>query len=388
MPLSTADLKTLESHFEQGGVDQVLDFLEQRFRVEHSYFKLFEVLKMRCRHRLGLSLTYGPESESLTEPQQRQLEDGLLAACRDVGTQLMHHGQLAEGWMYLHPVGDRDLNESLIRSLTVTEDNLETILEIAFHQAAAPSYGYQLLIEHFGTCNAITTFDTQAHRFEKHQQQAMAEMLVQQLYRELCLSLVSVLERERQTATEPNHLTAILAEHPWLIEGGAFHIDTTHLASVMRIARVIEKPAELMKALELANYGHRLHPDFQYPSAPPFEDTYPDHAHFFRALLGQRVDEAVAHFRAKCESVDPNQHGTVAWETLANFLTRVGRRSEAIKVVADHVIGHNEPLGIAPQLLDIPETSDQWREVQNVCTIQGDLLGTAVAMLKSSTDQS
>ena len=36
------------------GVLATLDLLETHFRREKDFFRLFEVLKLRCRHKLGL----------------------------------------------------------------------------------------------------------------------------------------------------------------------------------------------------------------------------------------------------------------------------------------------------------------------------------------------
>ena len=121
---------------------------------------------MRVRRQLGLSVLYQETPDELDGDQQRQLEDGLLAACREVGTLLVKSGELQQGWMYLQPVGDRTLNEKLIRSIPITDDNIDALIETSVSQGAAPEYGYELLLKHYGTCNGITTFDTQAGMFD------------------------------------------------------------------------------------------------------------------------------------------------------------------------------------------------------------------------------
>ena len=114
----------------ESGVDKSFDFLEQRFRHDKDYFKLFEVLKMRCRNRLGLPIVYSQQPDDLSEEQQRQLEDGLLDACREVGTLFFESGQFQEGWMYLQPVGDKALTEKLFRSIEPDEENADALIDI------------------------------------------------------------------------------------------------------------------------------------------------------------------------------------------------------------------------------------------------------------------
>ena len=365
------------------GVAASLNFLEQRFRADKKFFQLFEVLKMQCRHRLGLPLIYGTRPDELDEERQRQLEDVLLAACTEIGTLLIANGQLEQGWMYLQPVGNRALIEKVIRDIPVDSENIGTVIEIAVSQGAAPVYGFGLLMEHYGTCNAITTIDTQGMRFDQPTQKGMAELLLRHLYRELCANLHRLIERSEKSTADPTSLAGLLTEHSWLIEGGAHHIDATHLASVMRIARVVDETDDLRRALELANYGSGLQADFQYASPAPFEQTYPDHQFFYAGLLGHDTPAAIQHFTAKCHSVDPERFGGVALETLADFLMRVGRTDAAIAVLTEQLLGKHEPLGIAPQIFQLAETPDQLAVVQKYFLQNEDLLSFGISLLQA-----
>ena len=365
------------------GVEASLNFLEQRFRTDKKFFQLFEVLKMQCRHRLGLPLIYGTRPDELDEERQRQLEDALLAGCSEIGTLLIANGQLEQGWMYLQPVGNRALIESVIRDIPVDSENIGTVIEIAVSQGAAPVYGFGLLMEHYGTCNAITTIDTQGMRFDQPTQKGMAELLLRHLYRELCANLHRLIDRSGKSTAASTSLAGLLTEHPWLIEGGAHHIDATHLASVMRIARVVDETDDLRRALELANYGSSLQADFQYASPAPFEQTYPDHQFFYAGLLGHDLPAAIQHFTAKCQSVDSERFGGVAFETLADFLMRVGQTDAAIAVLTEQLLGKHEPLGIAPQIFQLAETPDQLAVVQKYFLQNEDLLSFGISLLQA-----
>jgi hypothetical protein len=383
MPEPTSSFEKITRLAQTDGTPEILDYLEQKFRTEKEFFQLFEVLKMRCRHRLGLPLTYGDVPDDLDEASQRRLEDGLLEACGEVGTLLVEDGELDAGWMYLQPLNDRGYVEKVIRSIPIHEENLDRLIEITVSQGAAPAYGYRLLMNHYGTCNAITTFDTQALRFDRSTQKSMAEELLRHVYGELCSNLISMVERQNETVSDSSQLSAILAEHPWLVEDGAHHIDATHLASVVRIARVVDQRDDLERALELCGYGVSLHPDFQYASPIPFEATYPDHQQFFSGLLGTNVEAAIQHFQKKCETIDSQQHGSVAWETLVDFLVRLGKNRQAIEILTTEVLGKFEPLGIAPQIFQIAQSPNELVIAREFFRTQDDLLGFAVSILKS-----
>ncbi len=368
---------------EESGLEKALDFLEHHFRRDKSYFKLFEVLKMRCRNRLKLPLIYTQQPDDLDESEQRKLEDGLLDACREIGTLFFKSGQFQEGWMYLQPVGDKELSDKLVRSITPDEENIDGLIDVTITQGAAPGYGFRLLLNHYGTCNGITTFDTQAGRFDLATQKQMAHELLNHIYKELTENVRNAVQKNgEELAAEPlGSLGELMDSIPHLTDGGAHHIDTTHLASLMRIARAVDEPADLKKVSELARYGSHLHEDFQYPGSPPFEDTYVDYGFYYNALLGHDVDAAIAHFENKTKTHDADQVGPIAEETLVDLLVRLGRNDEAVTIMTERLLGKHEPLGIAPQPFEVANTPETRARMKAFYETQEDLLGFAVSIL-------
>ncbi len=395
--MSSTSFEELQRLADTSGVEQSLDFLEHQFRRDKEYFKLFEVLKIRCRHLLGLPLIYSRQPDDLDETQQRKLEDGLLGACREIGTLFFKAGQFQEGWMYLQPVGDKSLNEKLVRSIMPDEENIDALIDMTVSQGAAPAYGYRLLLQHYGTCNGITTFDTQAMRFDRHTQKKMARVLLNHIYDELTENVRYAIRqtpdenpttgdqasasKESPSDSRPASLMELMDRHQELTNGGAHHIDTTHLASVMRIARLVDDPEDLRKAYELAIYGSRLHADFQYPGSPPFEETYVDHGYYFGSLLGRDVDAAISHFENKTRTLDADELGPVAEETLVDLLVRLGRNDDAITVMTERLLGKYESLGIAPPPLEIANSPESLKRLRQFYEANGDLLGFAVSVL-------
>lgn len=368
---------------QESGTSAALEFLERHFREENEYFKLFEVLKMQCRQRLGLALMYSQQPDDLNEKQQRELEDGLLDACRDVGTLLLQSGKLQEGWMYLQPIGDHELTDRLIRAIEPNEDNLDLLVDVAVSQGAAPVYGFGLLLEHYGTCNGITTFDTQAAQMPGPIRKGMAEVLLRHLYRELTGNIRHATQDGEQESGGPEGLAELMQTNPQLTADGAHHIDTTHLASVMRIARLVDDPADLKRAVELAEYGGRLAEEYRYPGNPPFEETYVDHRFFYSALLGENVDAAIGHFEQKIETVDSEQFGPIAEETLVDFLVRLGRNDQAMSVVIKRMReGKHESMGGAPGPMEIANSRELLGTLNEYYREEGDLLGYGMTELQ------
>ena len=78
---------------------------------------------------------------------------------------------------------------------------------------------------------------------------------------------------------------------------------------------------------------------------PPFEKIFDDHGIYLRALLGQDVDSAIAHFQAKLDEADERtaKPTVPAAQTLVNLLVHgSGRLDAAIDVASQHLAGFSE----------------------------------------------
>jgi hypothetical protein len=380
MTMDSTVFEQLVAAQQDGGPEKVLEVLAQRLRAEKRYHELFEALKMRVRRRVGLP-------DNLTDEQRDGLEDGLLEACREVGLLLLKDGSVREGWMYLRPLGDRQLALSAIQSIPADEENLEEMIEVTLHEGVDPERGFQLVLENYGTCNAITTYESLIAQRPKNERQAAAGMLVQQLHRELTQSLRA--DIGRQEGKEPAETTVgeLVADRDWLFGDFAYHIDTTHLASTVRFARILTQPDLLRLALDLTEYGRRLSTQFQYKGEEPFADIYPAHALYFRALLGDDVDPAVTYFRDKAQQLDASQVGTAAVETYVDLLVRLGRYQEAVEAAVELTPPGAHSLGIAPSLLELCELAQDYEPMLEYCRTQDNLLGFATGLLQASEER-
>lgn len=381
--MAVEDFREIEAAWSAQGVAGALDALSQRLRDQKKYHELFEALKMRVRHRIGLPLLYGDGSDELDESKRQQLEEGLIEACREVGTLLLNRGRIREGWMYLRPVGDKKAASELLAQVEAEEDNLEELIEVCLREGVDVARGFGLVLKHYGTCNAITTFEGEVPRQSRADQQAATALLVRHLHAELLANLRSDIGRQEGKQPAETTLAALVADRPWLFQELTYHVDTTHLSSVVRFARLSEDPAVLRLALDLTEYGRRLHAQFQYPGDEPFTENYPAHGLFFSALLGERVDEALEYFRQRAEASDLQQVGTVPIETYIDLLARVGRPAEAIDASLRLMPAGQSGVGIAPSLLDLAQRSGVYDRVQQHCQQRDDLLGFTAALIRA-----
>jgi hypothetical protein len=393
-----SELERLSS--EQGPV-AVAQCLVDKMRDEKNYTELFEALKILHRVELGLPAV---QTESLSEDStssrddseiQDQLDRRLIEACREVGTALLRQGRLQEGWMYMRAVGDRKAVADAIRDLPVTHENLDTFLGLLVHEAVDIGRGTQLSLEMRGTCNTITMLDSVVSMRGRADQQSAVATLVEHVHEELLQSVkADLLRRDKQdNPSSPNaaiiqscnSIESLMAMRPNLLRDGTYHLDTSHLASTIRFARILDAPHHLRLAVDIAQYGRQLHSQYQYQGEEPFADLYPMSLAMFRALLGEHVDSALRMFLQKAESLDPQEHGTVAIETYADLLTRVGRPAEAMQFLIKKMPRGMRPFGIAPSLIELAEASHDFQPMLTHARERGDVIGFAAAMLQSVT---
>jgi hypothetical protein len=373
----------LETLCARQGVDASLERLIDELRSRRSYHELFEARKMQVRRKLGLPLLYSDSGDQLGAEKRNELEEGLIEACREVGTLLLQDGKLREGWIYLRPVGDRMEAAKLLSAVPADDDNTEELIDVLLREGVDPARGFQLLLETYGTCNAITTFDAEMPRHDKAAQRAAAGLLVRKVHEDLIFNVRADIARQETGHPTENTLAGIVAERDWLFLDNSYHIDTTHLASTVRAARLLENADELRLALDLTAYGRRLSTQFQYPGDEPFGDQYPAGALWFQALLGENVEAAVEFFRQKAETGDPQRDGPLPAEYYVELLTRLERYDEAIAASIKHLPAHQQRAGVCLSLLELAELSGHYHQVLEHTRQQEDLLAFTAALVKA-----
>jgi hypothetical protein len=376
----------LEQQSTSGGVDAVLQHLITSLQQDKKHHELFEALKMQVRHRAGLPLLYGESGDDLDSKQRTLLEDGLLGACRQVGTGLLEDGRVSEGWMYMRPVGDMSAAREMINKIEVQDDNIDEMVEVLLQEGVDPARGFSVVLQNYGTCNAITTFESVMPQKGKADQRAVAQLLLRHVHQELFTNVKADVAGRQDSEPTATTLAELIAGQEGMFGEHSYHIDTTHLASTTRFSRILEDEESLRLALDLTEYGKELHEQFQYEGDEPFTDIYRDHAFYFQALLGENLDEALAYFKDRSDNVDTNQWGTVGIETYIDLLARVGKIEEAIAVTIEKTQPGQRTMGLAPSLLELCERSDNYSPLMDACRGSDDVLGFATGLMQAKTE--
>jgi hypothetical protein len=260
-------------------------------------------------------------------------------------------------------------------------EQTESIIAVALYEGAHPVKGLEILLRTHGTCNTITALDQHMHRLKPEEQRRAAALLVRQLHEELTASVRRDIERRKGSAPEGS-LAELIEGRDWLFEGGNYHIDVSHLHSVVRFARVFPPDhPELNEARALAEYGSRLDPQFQYAADPPFDEYYPAHVQFFRVLAGEDREAALQYFRDKL-AAEPDAHDRPYLAVvLVDLLCRIDRLDEAVDVAEEHLKQLDDSSGFS--FAELCEEAGRFDALARVAREKGDAVTYVAALIQS-----
>jgi hypothetical protein len=177
-------------------------------------------------------------------------------------------------------------------------------------------------------------------------------------------------------------LRKLIEGRDWLFADDCYHIDLSHLSAAVHMSRDLEPGDDMRRARELCAYGQRLAPAFRSQGEPPFEDHYRDHDVYFSILLGEKVEEGLAHFQAKVEAqAEEGDPGPA--EILVQLLLRLGRPAEALEVAKRHLA----PMDNAwlTRLVEVCRQAGNFRALAEAAQQHGNPVQFVAGLLASQT---
>lgn len=342
----------LEELQQNDGSQATLDQLATVLTEEENYHRLFDVLLMQKKLELGLPLVRPTSFEDVPDDLRTGFEEHYVESARRVGGLLLDCGRVGDAWAYFQTIQEPGpVREALEKVSVVSEDDdrTEELINVALYEGAHPVKGLELMLNSRGTCNTITALDQQIMQLPPDDRRAAAQLLVRQLYGDLCHTInAEVTQRLPMIEPSENLRELISGDRDWLFAEGNYHIDVSHLSSVVRFARSLENDGpELGQALEMAEYGARLDQQFQYPGEAPFGDFYTAHLHFLRALLDDGRDEAITYFLGQLEAESEEEDKQLIAYVVVDLLRRIGRMDEAIDLAFTHLAHLDESTGFS-----------------------------------------
>jgi hypothetical protein len=383
-PVADPAFDDLESALRTSGPPAALERLADHLSASGDYRALLDALLLKARHELGLPLIAGGALSELPEPARSLYEERYVAAIRLVGSKHLDSGDIPTAWAYFRAIAE---NEPVAKAIldyrpSENDERLGAIIEIALHHGVSPIRGLELILEHYGTCSAISAFE-QLPGHDEAVRVACAERLIRRVHRDLTANVRSeIAARGQLLPPEGSSIAESIRGRDWLFADDSYHIDISHLASVVRMAVLVTEPEVLALGVDLAEYGRRLSPRLQLEGHAPFDRIFDDHRIYLRALLGRDVDSAIAHFRAKLGPPgDDAAESSVPAQTLVNLLVRVGRLDLAIEVAGEHLVGVPDSALFCPSIPQLCHRAGKLDRLAAIAREHGDLVNYTAALL-------
>jgi hypothetical protein len=371
--MESADFDELQRALSAEGPDATIDRLCTTLRERKDYASLFYALLLKKRHELGVSPVPTGASEDLPEAAHEPYENAIREAGRLVGRLYLDQGDIPRAWAYFRMLGEpQPVAEALEKFRPSEGDDVQPIVEIGYHHGVNPKRGFDLLLERFGICSAITTVSSGEFPHPPEVRTYCVNRLVHALSDELYERLSADVVRKEGKPPAEKTVRDLMGGRDWLFEDDFYHIDVSHLGAVVQMSTFLPPGPELDLARELCAYGRKLSPRFQSPGNPPFENQYHDYGVYLDVLAGVDVEAGLAHFRDKLERANPEEDGTGAAEVLVNLLLRLDRPREALEVARKHLAAVDSRQLTCPGITELCLRAGDYRTLAEVAREQGD----------------
>jgi hypothetical protein len=380
----------LEHTLTSAGPDAAVEHLCATLREEKDYHNLFYALLLRKRHELGVSpIPTGPSAD-LPDAAVTPYEEGIRAAAREIGGLFLEAGNLPQAYGYYRMIGETAPVRAALDSLEPGPDeDVQPLVQIAFYEGVHPRKGFEWALRRFGICNAITTLSSHELPHSVEDKQHCIRRLVQALYEELRERLVGEIERHDGSRPDiagappdtPGVVLKLMEDRDWLFADDFYHIDMSHLSSVVQMSIHLPKCPDLALARELCAYGRRLSPKFVGAGDPPFEDQYRAYDLYLTVLQGDNIEEALGYFRRRAEEANPEEVGTYPAEVLVNLMLKLDRPREALAVARKHLVGVDNRRLTCPGVPELCQKTGDYRTLAEAAREQGDVVHFLAGML-------
>ena len=378
-----AEFETLDRALATSSPAEALDHLVRVLADRGEFRALLDARLLKARHDLGLPLVQAGSLADIPEPTRTEYEERYVEAIRDIGRRLLDAGEIGAAWAYYRAIAEKEPVAGAIEAYEPGEmdDRLGQVVEVAFNQGVHPRKGFRLILDHYGTCSAITAFDSLPA--DEDTRISCADRLVRRLHDDLTANLRAEIARRGQPLPpEGTSVGDLVAGRDWLFVDEGYHLDVSHLSATVRLSPMLTDPATIALAVGLTEYGRRLSERHRYEGDPPFEDNYQDHGVYLRALLGQDAEEGIAHFRAKLPAPDPDARDeAIAAQVLVRLLARLGRNEEAVEVAAEHLAHLPDSALACPTVAQLCQSVGRLDRLAEIARGRNDLVNYAAAKL-------
>src|SRR5262245_56518615 len=337
-PFDPALYDRLRSAVASAGPAAAIDQLVAELRAAEDFQNLFYALLLKKRVELGVSpFPTGPASDLPPETHE-PYEQAIRRAGREVGNALLERKRFSHAWGFFRMLGEPEpVRQALAHYEPGPDDDIYPLIEIAWQGGVLPKKGFDLVLDRHGVCSAITMVGSSDLTNNAELRDYCVGRLVRALHAQLSERLRADLAGRGVEAPAGVGITQLVATHPELFAEDTYHIDTSHLSSVVQMSIYLPAGPENDLARELCAYGRRLSRGLQGMHEAPFEEGYDDYLAFLRVIAGAvpppagnkaAVDEGLARFKTKAER-EAAEGSTYSAQVYVNLLVRANRQADA-----------------------------------------------------------
>ena len=350
--LSPEIFDQLQTHLRVKGPVNAVESLCHALQEAGDYQALFYAMLMKKRVELGISpYPSGPASE-IPHQHHEAYENAIRDAGRIVGQLYLKKHEYGKAWFFFRMLDEPEpVIEAIDHFKFDPDQDCQSIIEVALYQGVHPKKGFDLALERYGICSSITIFSSQDWSKNIEAKEHAISKLVNSLYEQLKERLRNDIEGRGEKVAEGADVVEMIRGRDSLFEDGAYHIDTSHLSSIVQFSMELSHGEALAKARQLCSYGEKLGAQFKHDADPPFENTYADYRVLLEIFDGHEVEAGLKHFRDKIEPAFA-EGATFPAEIFVNVLLRLHRNEEALEVAKQYLGGVSRQM-VCPNLYDL-----------------------------------
>jgi hypothetical protein len=368
---------TLASRGPAAAVDELIEELQKA----EDYQALFYALLMKKRVELGVSPFPTGNASELPAHTHEPYEGAIRAAGRQVGAMLLERREFAKAWPFFRLLGEPEPVRAALEAYTPgPEDDVYPVIEITWQQGLLPKRGFDLVLDRHGICSAITMVSGSDLSTNTELRDYCVTNLARALHAQLAERLRNDLAGRGVTVAPDATIPQMVEAHPELFDDEAYHIDTSHLSSVVQMATNMPPGEGVNLARDLCAYGRKLSPGLQGRNDAPFEEGYDDYLAYLNVIAGEKVDEGLKRFEEKAAR-EAAEGATFAAQVYVNLLLKADRPAEALAAAKRFLMAEDERNLICPGVNELARRAGDASAMAEAAKARHDPVGFLASLI-------
>jgi hypothetical protein len=363
---------TLRDELSAAGPLAAADKLCDHLRAAEDFQALFFALLLKKRVQLGVSPFPTGPGDDMPAHMHAEYEQAVREAGREVGQIYLSRNDLFKAFGMFRMLGELEPVKAALDTYTPGEDDdTYGVVDIAWQQGVHPTKGFDIVLARHGICSAITMVGGADLSRSPEVRDHCVKGLVRGLYAQLKERLTGDLNGRGVSVPADASVRQIIAGRDELFADDGYHIDISHLSSVVQFAMHLPPCPEHDLAVELCEYGAKLSPNLHGDTHPPFDGGYADYKVYLDIVGDRDRETGLEHFKAKLPAATAVGN-TLPAEVLVNLLLRLDRLPDAVAVAREHLADVGEQELSCPSLGELARRAKDYETLAAAAERGGD----------------